>query len=226
MVFDDCGRMPSLFDLDEVQTCVCTDRRWLIRAWSGVSQPRFVHPLQSWLVGKSKLCFVMRASLHCPVAEFSILPKMKKDMARISGRKRLSWRWKVLQEGGRRSGQWIEAFYFHLPRREKVVAYRSGLSTYQHTTGAETVGPVVGFLVPIECQAQEHISLEADAKRERGGGEGEEESRSGYLLRSPLFVAVGSLCKPGTGRKLSSPNPSLLGSLGIRREWRHCPPLT
>lgn len=203
------ARLSGLFDLDEVQTRVCTDRRWLFGVWSGVSQPRFVHTLQSWLVGKSKLCFVMRASLHCPVAEFSILPKVRNDMARISGRERPCWRWKVLQEGGRRSRQWIEAFCFHLPRREKVVAYRSGLSTYQRNAGAETVGPAVGFLAPVECLAQDHTSLEADAKRERRGGR---ERRSGSTGTSfdRHSLLLGSLCKPGTGRKLSSLNPSLL----------------
>lgn len=35
------------------------------------ASPRFVHTLQSWLVGRPKACFVTRVSLRCPVAEFS-----------------------------------------------------------------------------------------------------------------------------------------------------------
>lgn len=70
-------------------------------------------------------------------------------MARISGRGRLSWRWKVLQGEGA-CGSGLKRDSFSPPRLEEAASYRTGLSTYPRNTLAEIAGTADGCLVWVD----------------------------------------------------------------------------
>lgn len=102
----------------------------------------------------------MRVSLCFPVAEFAKFAKAEKGHGTHLEKK------EVLpeSEGTAESRKALAAVDRSLvlpfsTQWEEVVAYRSGVSTYQRNTGAENVGPADDLLVPVESET-DRLSLE------------------------------------------------------------------